>query len=114
MSDDAKNLNDVDALLAEAGLVEPDPVTLRWRGKDWQLKPVGAVDPRLTAKLRTVEQADACLREALGPKQYKAFPMPRTILLPDGRTEIGLFLDAWLSASNEGADVGESQPSPSS
>ena len=37
MSDDDRNTVDLDALLAEAGLEEPEEITLRWKGQDWKI-----------------------------------------------------------------------------
>lgn len=115
MSEDTKkNYVDIDALLAEMDFKEPERVTLRWRGKDWQIKPVGAVDPKALTKLGSLEGILGILQDALGPQQYKNFPNPRGVMTPIGKTEIEVFLDAWSAASDESADVGESQPSPTS
>lgn len=98
---------DIDALLKEAGFKEPDRVSLRWRGRDWSLVPVSAVDPRLLAEIASVDGVIAALEEALGPEQAAEFPMPRAVELPDGNTELGVFLDAWADASGESASSGE-------
>lgn len=113
MSDDDRNTVDLDALLAEAGLEEPEEIALRWKGQDWKIKRVNALDPRLLTKVSTVEEVVELLTGALGPEQFEDFPMPRTVPLPDGRTELGFFLDSWAEASGESASLGESEPSQS-
>ena len=98
---------DIDALLAEAGFVEPDKITLRWRGEDWEMTPVSAIDPRLLSDMASVDGLVKIIEAGLGEEQFARFPMPRAVELPDGTTEMGLFLDAWADASGETADPGE-------
>lgn len=116
MSEDNKKkpVVDIDALLAEMDFQEPEQITLRWRGKDWQIKPVGAVDPKVLSQLGSLEGILGILKDALGARQFKDFPTPRGVMTPVGKTEIEVFLDAWSAASEESADAGESQPSPNS
>lgn len=105
---------DVDALLAEMQFEEPEKISLRWRGKDWQIKPVGAVDPKVLTQLGSLEGILLILQDALGSEQFTDFPTPRGVMTPIGKTEIEVFLDAWSAASEEPAEVGESLPSPTS
>jgi hypothetical protein len=93
---------------------EPAKITLRWRGQDWQITPVSAIDPKALAQLGSLTGILAILEEALGPEQYADFPNPRGVMTPTGKTEIEVFLDAWADASDEAVDSGESQPSPNS
>lgn len=113
MSEDKKTV-DIDALLAEMDFKEPEEIVLRWRGKDWHIKPVGAVDPKALSQLGSLEGILGILKDALGAQQFKSFPTPRGVMTPAGKTEIEVFLDAWSAASEESADAGESQPSPNS
>jgi len=99
---------DIDALLVEMGFVEPDKISLRWRGKDWLIKPVSAVDPRALTQLGTLDGVLSILEDALGPAVYKKFPMPRGLAIPGtDKTELEVFLDAWSRASDEAASPGE-------
>lgn len=97
---------DLDALLVEMGFVEPERVSLKWRGREWSLKPVNTIDPRLLAQLGTLKGIIAVLKDGLGVKDFKVFPMPRGVDLPNGKTEIEFFLDCWSDLS-DGASSGE-------
>ena len=103
---DKANL-DLDAMLLEAGFVEPEPITLRWKGKNWKIKPTSAVDPRALANMGSIEGVVDVIADALGPKQAKTFPIPRGVILPNGKSEMEFFLDAWSAASGDGATSGE-------
>lgn len=92
---------DIDALLKQANFTEPEPVAIKWRGRVWTLTPITAIDPRKIGSMDTVEGVVSLIEEALGEKQAEEFPMPRGVELPDGRTEMSVFLDAWTSASDE-------------
>lgn len=104
---DAQSELDLDAMLLEAGFVEPEPILLRWKNEIWEIKPVSAVDPRATANLGTVEGVIGVIEDALGPDQAKSFPIPRGVMLPNGKSELEFFLDAWSAASGDGAAAGE-------
>lgn len=102
-----QNRVDVDALLKEAGFAEPEKVTVRWRGRDWLMTPVSAVNPLLLSEMGSVAGVVDVLRDALGDQFDDGFPIPRGVELPDGSTEMSVFLDAWSDASGESADAGE-------
>lgn len=104
---DSQEVLDLDALLAEAGLVEPDPISLKWRGQIWSITPISALNPKVLTELGSLDGVLGVIGEALGEEQYVRFPAPRQLQLPNGKTELEMFLDAWTSVSNESASAGE-------
>lgn len=99
---------DLDALIAEAGLIEPPKVHIHWKGQDWALAPLGALDPRLLVEAtKDLEGMVLAIEAGLGSRQRKLFQMPRQVMLGNGFTEIQYFLDVWAEASNEVIGLGE-------
>ena len=90
---------DVDALLAETP-PDGDPVRLRFKGREWDFKPLSAAPMALfTDELNAVESAAQFLRTMLAPGQ----DMPADVTLRESQ----VLIDAYVKAAT-GESLGES------